>query len=123
MEITNNEAIALLERAAERGDAMLEMAEICPCEARAIVRLLKGYEPRVMTLEELYDAEYVFYEDNKIGILCVLPCGGDEDDWYFTSAHCIIIQRRKNNYKKSWRCWTSRPTDEQRKAVKWDGDC
>lgn len=23
-------------------------------------------------------------------------------------------------YGKTWRCWTVRPTDEQRKAVKWD---
>lgn len=45
MEMTNDEAIALLERAADRGDAMLEMAEICPTEARAIVRLLKAQEP------------------------------------------------------------------------------
>lgn len=25
-----------------------------------------------------------------------------------------------NNYGKTWRCWTAKPTDEQRKAVKWD---
>lgn len=24
------------------------------------------------------------------------------------------------SYNKKWRCWTSRPTDEQREAVKWD---
>lgn len=24
--------------------------------------------------------------------------------------------------KKGWRCWTSRPTDEQRKAVPWEDD-
>ena len=23
-------------------------------------------------------------------------------------------------YGKTWRCWTSRPTDEQRQAVKWE---
>ena len=23
-------------------------------------------------------------------------------------------------YGKTWRCWTERPTEEQRKAVKWD---
>ena len=23
------------------------------------------------------------------------------------------------NYGKTWRCWTAKPTDEQRKAVKW----
>ena len=82
--------------------------------------LLREQEPRVMTLDELYDAEYVFYEDNRTGVLCLLPSGDDEYEIYFTSRHCDIIQRRKDNYKKSWRCWTVRPTDEQREAVKWD---
>lgn len=26
-----------------------------------------------------------------------------------------------SEYGKSWRCWNKRPTDEQRKAVKWVG--
>ena len=25
-------------------------------------------------------------------------------------------------YGKTWRCWTSRPTDELKETVKWDGD-
>lgn len=25
-----------------------------------------------------------------------------------------------DDYGKTWRCWTSHPTDEQREAVKWD---
>jgi len=25
-----------------------------------------------------------------------------------------------DNYQKIWRCWTSRPTDEHRQAVKWE---
>lgn len=28
---------------------------------------------------------------------------------------------KKNSIRFMWRCWTSWPTDEQRKAVKWDG--
>ena len=24
-----------------------------------------------------------------------------------------------DNYGKTWRCWTAKPTDKQRKAVKW----
>lgn len=26
-----------------------------------------------------------------------------------------------DGYNRYWRCWTSKPTDEQRKAVKWHG--
>lgn len=25
-----------------------------------------------------------------------------------------------SNYSHTWRCWTSRPTDKQREAVKWN---
>lgn len=47
MEMNNNEAIALLERAADRADAMLEMAELAASDARAIARLLKEQKPIV----------------------------------------------------------------------------
>ena len=30
------------------------------------------------------------------------------------------LHRRADKYGKEWRCWTARPTDEQRKAAKWD---
>lgn len=82
--------------------------------------LLKVQEPRVLTLEELYDAEYVFFEDDRTGVLCLLPCGDDEYETYFTSRHCDIIQRRKENYSKSWRCWTSRPSDSERGNTPWE---
>ena len=29
-------------------------------------------------------------------------------------------RRTEAGYGKTWRCWTSRPTDEQREAVKWE---
>lgn len=31
-----------------------------------------------------------------------------------------VVWYRLNDYRKTWRCWTARPTDEQMKAVKWD---
>lgn len=43
--MTNNEAIALLQRAADRADAMLEMAQLTATDTRAIARLLKEQEP------------------------------------------------------------------------------
>lgn len=29
-------------------------------------------------------------------------------------------RRTEAGYGKTWRCWTSRPTDEQREAAKWE---
>ena len=33
----------------------------------------------------------------------------------------VVGQFYTNEYKKVWRCWTSRPTDEQRESVPWNG--
>ena len=27
----------------------------------------------------------------------------------------------ETEYGKTWRCWSRKPTDEERKAAKWDG--
>jgi hypothetical protein len=95
--------------------------------------LLKAQEPRVMTLEEIKALpDYVFLEDRDIshvfsiktisrpalpqlvfvnisGEECVGFRGPDGDTSLVTSR-----------YRVEWRCWTSRPTDEQREAVKWE---
>lgn len=31
------------------------------------------------------------------------------------------IMNTCDGYNRYWRCWTAKPTDEQRKAVSWDG--
>ena len=75
--------------------------------------LLKAQEPRVLTAEE-YDAwidipfterDPVFHEERtkRGSITC----------WTNTTV-CPLHEYGKND-----RCWTSRPTDEQREAVKW----
>lgn len=87
------------------------------------LELLKAQEPRVMTLEEIAKSEIGFleftteeditqallidvYADNTVGV--ITP---DEDGEYWLPT---------NEYGKTWRCWTSRPTDEQREKVKWE---
>lgn len=93
--------------------------------------LLKAQEARVMTLEEIEDAL-----DNVVWL--DIPGAENLADGF----SLIMAYSRKNgfvlldspfgdnpsqdrfeytDYNKTWRCWTSRPTDEQRKAVKWDG--
>ena len=102
--------------------------------------LLKEREARVMTLEEVMatpkdiaiwqeikdDPDYKFEispvaEPSEITIDC-------NDDWFNLGPKEPIIGIRfasegympKETYGATWRCWTSRPTDEQRKVVKWD---
>ena len=93
--------------------------------------LLKVQEARVMTLEEIEDAL-----DNVVWL--DIPGAENLADGF----SLIMAYSRKNgfvlldspfgdnpsqdrfeytDYNKTWRCWTARPTDEQREAVKWDG--
>ena len=78
-----------------------------------IISLLKAQEPRVMTLEE-YDAwtdlsfterDPVFHEERtkRGSVTC-----------WVNTAVCSLKEYGKND-----RCWTSRPTDEQREATPW----
>jgi hypothetical protein len=95
--------------------------------AKDALELLKEQEPRVMTLEDVKQAEVgtvVWLEwriESKInsGIFFRLINKGIDDSLEF---HVLdgFVAARLACYGTEWRCWTSRPTDEQRKAVKWD---
>ena len=98
-------------------------------EIRAAIAWLKEQEARVMTLEELDD-----YRKTEEGA-----------DPYITSEKTPVMVEYSNDvpyntrwltieslnswldyrdmrfiYGKEWRVWSARPTEEQRKAVKWD---
>ena len=89
-----------------------------------IAELLKAQEPRVMTLEEVKAAagHDVWLElsgniaDDVMFAATIEGCG--------TKGLCTRYESL--NYSAygirpyGWRCWTSRPTDEQREAVKWE---
>ena len=81
-----------------------------------IYALLKTQESRVMTLEEIKSCshESVWFEEKpnhtikqltqaEIAALILI---GYLHDW--------------NGFGTVWRCWTAKPTEEQRKAVKWE---
>jgi len=93
--------------------------------------LLKAQEARVMTLEEVkgmkrlaicaveqrskvikntFNAEYG-------GIVTL----GNENFLDFgLYGDTNRYRRTEAGYGKTWRCWTSRPTDKQREEVKWE---
>ena len=82
---------------------------------------LKAMEPRVMTLEEVLGGGecWVEYINGGRGYC---DCYLDDD------AKSIVINRTlsrdfnvpPNGYGKSWRCWSVRPTDEQREGTPWE---
>lgn len=110
------------------------------CTAKRLMRdaleLLKAQEPRVMTLEEVFEKSkhiddcFVFVEyysddlerDDKPDLE---PCFIHNEKSYFEKDYHIVSVFRggacmcflQSYYGETWRCWTSRPTDEQREAV------
>lgn len=105
---------------------------IDPACCRAIVgwvddafALLKAQQPRVMTLEELDDlrgrGQAVYYQDRD-------STAKSQDAFFMVIDHRVAwfkgetytFCKTADGYGKVWRCWTSRPTDEQREAEPWN---
>ena len=93
------------------------------------LELLKAQEPRVMTLDEIIAAApgtVVWLEDyDKTDVIAGLV----KKVYIYTKVIDFLIVNEKVNdevtadldtYSKGWRCWTSRPDDKQREAVKWE---
>ena len=92
--------------------------------------LLKAQEPRVMTLEELEDAlDTVVWLDipnteNLADGYSLITAYSHKNGFIFLESpfgdNPSQDRFEYKDYGITWRCWTSRPTDEQREAVKWD---
>lgn len=77
-------------------------------ESRKAIALLKAQEPRVLTLGEARNVEVVWVEDRST-----------------REIYPYIVKNNMNDsklykYGVQWRCWTSCPTDEQRKMTPWE---
>ena len=80
-----------------------------------------------MTLEEtsaINDGDIVWIEDMLLNQMIVgIKYQSPSENCYYIM---LIGSKRpqpfsKELYRINWRCWTSRPTDEQREAAKWYG--
>ena len=92
---------------------------------RAAFQLLKAQEPRVMTLEEVKNStgkdiflEIATYPGNPSYITAATLDGVGTGGVTFYHNSFDFECYNKKTY--GWRCWTSRPTDEQLKMVKWE---
>jgi len=87
------------------------------------IALLKAQEPRVMTLEEMREGEVYWFDcpGNFVlrPVLCNMYDRGDSSYlnfvWLYGNFSWKICE-----YGRTWRCWTSRLTDEQRRGTPWD---
>lgn len=101
---------------------------------RDALSLLKEQEPRVMTLEEVighYSLPPVVLDDldwQEDYLQDIAPLyfdfPGDDDPWAVHWRGYQEVRKHlkdwKASYGQNWRCWTSRPTGEQRKATPWE---
>lgn len=81
-------------------------------------------EPRVLTLNEVETGEHSMYLEvrDEVGLnpFPVLLCVNGLSLIRLTNADGARFGFEKATYNKTWRCWSSKPTDEQRKVVKWN---
>lgn len=92
------------------------------------LELLKEREPRVLTWEELIDVTDPVWYEERDGISSWALCtdvtrGNSYEDMsyeFFENYDNSCIREYADKCNVYWRCWTARPTDEQRKAAKWE---
>ena len=90
---------------------------------RDALALLKAQEPRVLTLEEVRDEYEVVWLETKYlqPTVCLFDNGESNVDWlYFVFGSDDSYGMSAHLYGKNWRCWSSKPTEEQREAVPWE---
>ena len=87
--------------------------------------LLKSQEPRVMTYDEMMKAEICFLEVKGIEEIDPFIRYEVDDKSYWSSPYTnnkdnpFELLAEQEEYLINARCWTSRPTDEQREATPW----
>ena len=93
------------------------------------LELLKSYEPHVMTQEELENAidsvvwiETKDLQENSSSQYALLESYSRKYGYFYLlhlrNEHPSVYPY--TNINKTWRPWNIRPTDERRKAVKWN---
>ena len=84
--------------------------------------LLKEQEPRVLTADELQPDVLVWIEVPQSGE--IWPALLRKTDWlgypaWAMRGYALAAYYPQDEYGSYWRCWSARPTEEQREAVDW----
>ena len=112
----------------EKCPYMSEIGETVPNCVKTMrtdaISLLKEQEPRVMKLQEVHEMswDYCYLEEEVIKDKVLRIYSGKYRIKCITwpSIASCVLSFGDEAYGKRWRCWTSRPTDEQRKATPWE---
>lgn len=88
--------------------------------------LLKAQVPRVMTLEEIDEASVAWMEgdDEEIFPVLIVEAYADNKVGFLSTGDDLEWRQDTEKYNKradfGWRCWTAKPTEEQRKETVWE---
>lgn len=90
-----------------------------------LLALLKAQEARVMTLEEVKTLEentplYIEQCDGLHGWDVYSGVESGTNDIMTGAPWAVAEYWVWSEYGDTWRCWTSRPTDEQMEATPWE---
>lgn len=96
-------------------------------DAEKILTLLEAQEPRVLTLDEVKASKgtdmYLEISARPVDVpyitAATLDGVGVKGVTFYHSSFAFLTYNRRYY---GWRCWTSRPTEEQRKKVKWNAE-
>lgn len=114
------------------GEGKMLLLSWANAQAEAI-ELLKAQEPRVLQIKEMAFLEIaVFIETNGdlegkgtdlfLAIPYIYAVSQNLLGGYiaFVDGNTDVYDLQAIDYGKLWRCWSARPTDEQREKVKWE---
>ena len=100
-----------------------------PCDDA--LALLKAQEPRMMSAAEVAacpDGKILWVEERQGVTWNLFPLEIETSsthpdtgtDYLFFITYHDIRKFECSEYNQTWRCWTQRPTNEQREATPWD---
>ena len=102
-----------------------DVRKLITAQQERIKELEAGRTARVMTLEEVHEMawDYCYIEEEVIKDNVLQKYCGKHRIKCITwpSIASCVLTFGDDAYGKRWRCWTQRPTDEQREKVDWDG--
>ena len=86
------------------------------------LKVIQAQEPRVMKLEEVDEGKPYWLEmRGAVSEYAICNLNDHGDSAFLDFATQLGYKTLETDgYGKCWRCWTARPTDEQREAVSWD---
>ena len=125
--MTNQEAIKELKGLINSCVGRKEIDWVC----REVIEYLQKQEPRVMTLEEaretLHNEDFVYFiEDIDSEMLVGFRAGENylslSNGGYMNLDDLDEDGELVTEYGKEFRFWTSRPSEQQRREVPWEGE-